>query len=139
MPKKFEIITPRSYNDSAYEAYEYLLRWIGRDGSDYELLFYDAEIDNRIDSEAINTESDDYIQALIYKVGKKITLVANDLSKNDLEIIGQIFENPIIRRIRKDDTEEKFAPERGNFKYRLLDGRYRVEFTIIATEIKTWK
>lgn len=139
MSKKFEIIRPQSENDSAYEAYEYLLRWIGRDGSDYLYMFYDAVIENRIDSDPINTESEDYIQALIYRNGKKIELTANDLSKNDLEIVGQIFENPVIRRIKKDDTEEKFAPETGSFKYKLMDGRYNVTFTIIATETKTWK
>jgi hypothetical protein len=139
MSKIFEVVTPKSLSNSAYADYEFLLRWVGRDGSDYQYMFYDAEIDNRIDTDPINTESTTNIQSLISRNGRKITLTANDLSRSDLLIIGQIMETPKIQRMKIDGTVEYYAPESNSFKYRMIGGRYDIEFTLIMSDVKTWK
>lgn len=136
--KQFKIIRPKSLQDSSFEAYEYLIRWIGRDGSDYLFMFYDAEIQRRTRSEIINSESSTLIESIVSKEEKSITLFADDLSKSDLEVILQLFGNKFVTRIFKDESTERYAPEQNSFKYRELEGRYEIEFTLIASELKVW-
>jgi hypothetical protein len=137
--KRFEIVRPKSLTDSVYEDYEYLIRWIGRDGADYIFMFYDAEIEHKINSEIINQQDSDKIEALIENEGREITLTADDLTKNDLTVIGQIFSNKFVTRLKKDLTTERYAPDGGSYKYRLMKGRYQVEFKLIMSDLATWK
>jgi hypothetical protein len=139
MPKTFELIRPKSLVDTAYAGYEYLIRWIGRDGSDYLYMFCDAEVEGRTDAEVINRESTTQIMSLINRIGTRVTLSANDLSLSDLLIIQQIFENPVIMRLLLSGTEERYAPEANSFRYQLMAGRYDVEFTLVKTDTKTWR
>lgn len=139
MSKKFEIIRPRSLNDSDFEEFEYLIRWIGNDGSDYILMFLDAEFNIRTRNNLINELDSDRIEVLIDSVKRNVTLTAADLSKNDLLIVGQIFENKYVTRLKKDGTTERYAPDSTSFKYRLLDYRYSVSFTLHLPDKPTWK
>ena len=136
--KKFYIEYPKSQASSDYEQFEYLIRWIGRDGSDYTYMFYDAEMSIKINNTIINRDSDN-IQSLIESNENEIMLTANDLSRNDLTIIAQILEQKYITRLLKDGTTERYAPDSNSFNYRLLDGRYNLTFKLIAIDTKTWK
>jgi hypothetical protein len=136
--KKYEVIRPKSLQSSAYEDFEYLIRWVGRDGSEYLFMFYDVEIQRRIRSEVINSESSDNIEALISEEKRNISLFADDLSEADLNIILQLFGNKFVTRLKKDDTIERFAPEANNYKYRLIEGHYEIEFTLIASNLAVW-
>lgn len=137
--KKFYIEYPKSQSDSNYEEFEYLIRWMGRDGSDYLYMFYDAEISLKVNGSVINRRDDDNIQSLVDRVANEIMLTANDLSKNDLLVIGQILEQKYVTRILKDGTTERYAPDGGSFRYRLLDGRYNIIFKLIKVDTKSWK
>lgn len=137
--KIFALNRPKSINDPAYEAFEYLIRWIGRDASDYQYMFYDAEFERRVNSEVINEQDSTRLQSLVSKVGRSVTLQADDLSLNDLEIISQILENTYVTRVFKDGSEERYAPDANNFKYRQMDGRYELEFKLVLSDIKSWK
>ncbi len=137
--KLFELIRPKSLINSAYEAYEYLIRWIGSDGADYVYMFYDAEVEHKIKNEVINQQDSTNIEALISGHGRSINLTADDLSLNDLNIIGQIFDNKFVTRLLKDNTVERYAPDANSYKYRLMQGRYNVEFTLIMTDVTVWK
>lgn len=139
MSKVFELIRPRSYYDSAYEDFEYLIRWIGRDGSDYLYMFYDAEINQAIDNDIINSLSSNNIEALIKSEKRSITLTASDLSKSDLLIITEMFANKFVTRIHKDESIERFAPLGNSFKYRLMDGRYEAEFELQMYDLAVLK
>jgi ABC-type uncharacterized transport system substrate-binding protein len=139
MSKIFELIRPKSLNDSSYEDYEYLIRWIGRDGSEYLYMFYDAELEIKISNEVVNEQDSTRLKSLITKIGQAITLQVDDLSKNDLQVIAQIFENQYVTRILKDSSEVRYAPDANSFKYRLMDGRYEVDFKLILADVKAWK
>lgn len=139
MPTLFQVIRPKSLSNSDYEAFEYLINWIGRDGSYYQFMFYDAELDLNVSNEVINTQDVSNIQSLVSKVGQGIALHADDLSLNDLKIIGQLFENKYVNRIFKDGTTERYAPSANSFKYRLMDGRYEVDFKLVLADIKAWR
>ena len=136
--KTFEIVRPKSLQDSAYEEFEYLIRWIGRDGADYQYLFYDAEFRRRTRNNIVNRESSTKIQSLISREEREITLMADDLSYNDLQVLLQMLSNNFVTRIFKDETTERFAPDESSTKYRLMDRRYELEFTLIRTDLAAW-
>lgn len=138
MAKIFELIRPKSLQDSAYEEFEYLIRWIGRDGADYQLMFYDAEFERRTRGEVINQESSTRIESLIESESRSVTLVADDLSRNDLGVILQLFANKFVTRLLKDGTTERYAPEQNSFKYLLSDGRYEIEIKLIQSDLPVW-
>lgn len=137
MPKKFKLIRPKSLTDPTYEDYEYLIRWIGRDGSDYLLMFYDAELERSIDSEIINADTSP--EALIKTNAQGVTLKADDLSLSDLNVVLQLFENKFVTRLKKDESIERYVPEPNNFKYSLRDGRYEIEIKLRGVNIPVWK
>lgn len=139
MSKTFELVRPLSLVDENYAEYEYLIRWVGRDGAEYEWMFYDAEIQHKITGNVINQEDDNMIESLIQAEERMISLTAEDLSKNDLSIIGQLFANKFVQRIKKDGAVERYAPDRNSYKYRLLSGRYKVEFTLQMTDLREWR
>lgn len=135
----FKLIRPRSLDNPDYEAFEYLIRWIGRDGSDYLWMFYDATIDLKVSNEVINAQDSSRIQSLVSRVGQSITLQADDLSLNDMLIIGQVMENKFVTRIFKDGTVQRYAPDANSFKYRVTQGRYDIDFKLILADIKSWR
>ena len=138
MGKTFQIIRPRSLQNSDYEDFEYLMRWIGRDGSDYLYMFYDVEMERKTHGEVINSESSTRIETLISKESQAITLQADDLSRSDLAIILQIFSNKFVTRLFKDGTTERYAPQPNSYKYRLMDGRYEVEIKFTKSDLAAW-
>ena len=139
MSKLYELVRPKSINDSTYEDFEYLIRWIGRNGAEYIYMFYDAEINTRIRAQGINTLDEDNIQSLIDRETNDITLVASDLSKNDLLRMGEMFANKYVTRLKKDGTFERYAVDSNRYKYSLRKKRYRVEFSLIMPEKAVWK
>lgn len=134
MGKIFELIRPKSLTDSAYEDFEYVIRWIGRDGSDYLYIFYDAAIQYQVRNEVVNSESESNIEALISSESRKITLTANDLTKNDLIVIGELLVNKYVQRLLRDGSYERYAPDANSFRYRLMDLTYEIEFDLIMPD-----
>lgn len=139
MGKIYEIARPKSLDDSAYEDYEYLIRWIGKDGADYQYMFYNAEFQTRISGSVANRLDADKIESLIESEENEVTLFANDLSKNDLTIIGSLLSCKYVTRLKKDGTAERYATDSNRFKYILIDKRYNIEFTLIMNDCPVWK
>ena len=137
--KIFALIRPNSLIDENYADYEYLIRWIGRDGSDYQYMFYDAEIENKIDNDLINSNDEDRIESLIDREGRTITLKGDNFSKNDLTVIGEMLANKYVTRLKKDGTTERYAPDRNSYSYELKRGRYDIRFTLHMSDLTAWK
>lgn len=137
--KIFQLVRPKSLDDSNYAEYEFLIRWIGRDGAEYLYMFLDAEVDNKIRTDIVNREDEDRIESIVKDEEKTYTLQADDLSLSDIQIIGQMFSNKYVTRIKKDGTIERLATDSNSYKYRLRDGRYIVEFDLVAVNPVVWK
>ena len=137
--KKFEIVRPKSLTNPELAAYEYVIRWVGRDGSDYLYMFYDAVLQNKVSNTVINPEDCDRIESLIDSESRSVTLTANDLSRNDLDVMGQMFANKFVQRLNLDGTIERYAPDANSYTKKESDGRYDVSFTLIRTDLKVWK
>jgi hypothetical protein len=139
MSKRYEIVTPRSASDAAYADVEYLIRWIGADGADYQYMFYDAAFSESVKSEVINQKSSTNIQALLGEENRNITLTASDLSKNDLTIFAQLLRNKFVTRLKLDGTIERYAVDGNSFKYQLSDLRYNISFDLVQYSREQWK
>jgi hypothetical protein len=139
MSKIFELVRPKSLQNADYADHEYLIRWIGRDGADYQLMFYDAEFERKTSGEVVNSESSTRIESLISSETRSVTLVANDLSRNDLDVVLQLFGNKFVTRLFKDGTTERFAPDSNSAKWQLSDGRYDIEIKLIQSNLPVWK
>jgi hypothetical protein len=135
MSKIYELVRPMSLIDSAYEEFEYLIRWIGRDGSEYLWMFYDAEIRHNVKNEVVNSDSETNIKALIDSESRRISLTANDLTKIELQVIGEMFSNDFVYRILKSSNVERYAPDANSFRYRLMDLKYEIDFDLIMPDM----
>lgn len=139
MSKIFELVRPKSLDDSAYEEFEYLIRWIGRDGADYLYMFYDVEINQAVKNEIINELSATNIETLITSESKAITLTASDLSKNDLNVILELLSNKFVTRLLKSGLSERYALLPNSFKYRLSGLTYELEFDLQSVDFAVLK
>ena len=137
--KLFQVVRPRSLTDPNYAEYEYLIRWTGRDGSDYVYMFENAEFDIRVKNSIINERDSSRIQAVNIEEDRTINMTANDLTENDLSVIAEMFQNKFVTRIKKDGTIERYAPDANSYKYELADGRYEVSFNLKMYEVALWK
>ena len=116
MSKKFEIVRPKSLNNSLFEDFEYLICWRSRTGGFLQYMFYEAEFNNNINGKVINQENTN-IKALNESESQTIILTANDVSRIDYLAISQMFSNTHVFRLKKDGTQIKYAPDRNKFKY----------------------
>jgi hypothetical protein len=138
MSKIFELIRPKSLLHPDYEQFEYLIRWIGRDGADYLYMFYDAQIRKKINGNIINRDNAEQIETIISSSQETIELTADDISRNDLPVFLEMLENKYVQRLKKDGTTERFALDENSFDYRLKDGRYELDIKLIAANKKVW-
>lgn len=138
MSKTYKLIRPKSLNDSNYEQFEYLIRWIGRDGAEYIYMFYDAVLQNSVRNQIINSEDEDLIESLPEKEERSLTVTANDLSLNDLNVILEMFSNKFVVRLKKDGTTERLVPKSNSSNRRLRDGRYDIKIELRPYDLKVW-
>lgn len=132
--KIFEVITPVSESDSAYEDHEFLLCWFGRNGAFYQYLFTDWVNSVSVSTSVINVQDQDTIESNINSEDRKVTLYAEDLSKNDLEVIGGLMAQKKAIRLYKDSTFERIGIDSNSYSYRQSGGRYNIQFDIILYE-----
>lgn len=136
--KTYKLIRTKSAVNSDFEAFEYLIRWVGRDGSEYLYMFYDARLGIAVDADIVNADTETLMKSINREVSREITLTAVDVSENDFNIMSQILENPFITRIKKDGTTERMSPVNSSLNYRKLNKRYNIDFTLKRANLATW-
>lgn len=134
--KIFEVVTPKSESDSNYEDHEYILCWYGRDGGFLQWMFEDREFDIEVDSGVINERDEDEIRSLITSERRTVTLFAEDLTYNEIVVMGSLLSSDKIIRLKKDGTVENVAIESNSYNYRKSDGRYNLNFQIRLWNLK---
>ena len=138
----YEVKEPLSLNAPQFAEYEYLIRWFGKDGSDYLWMFYDAEISQKVTGTIINEQSTNNISALNSSESKIITLIAEDITLAELNIIGEMFTCPYVYRQKKNGYQliiERLAPVQNSLKYRLRDKKFNIEFELQYPNLKIFK
>lgn len=132
----FEIVTPESENDSNYEEHEFLLCWYGRDGGYYQYMFTDRETVVSIDSDVINEKIQNDIRARVTSEERVVELFAEDLTKNQLTVIGGLLGAEKIIRLKKDDSFEYVGMLSNSYRYRESGGRYNLSFRVKLWNLK---
>jgi hypothetical protein len=122
---------PDSFNDSSAEEYEYFLAWQSPDGGFYSWLFFDFIKRGEINKDTVNTESEN-ITSIFKSTINTVQLVAEDLTKNQIETLKDILRAKIIYRYFKDGSFEELAINSDVYEIRESD--YRYNFTIIVRE-----
>ena len=130
-----KVETPTSETDSNYEEFEFMLGWYGRDGSFLTYLFTDWEESQRARVSFINIQDKDKLSNIINNEARPITLVAEDLSLNDMKVIASIFVAKKVIRIFKDGTTERIGLDSNRNRFRQTDGRYNLEIGIEQYEL----
>lgn len=129
--KYYKLVRPKSETDSAYESYEFLLKWYDRKGGLHNRLFTDREARIKVKSSQINAEDSETMENIIRSEDRTIILIAENYSKNDMAALLSIFTARIIERIYKDNTKERIGLVDNSFKYREVGGKYNIQFNIM--------
>lgn len=131
--KTCKYIRPDSVDNSSAEAYEYFLVWISPDGGVYCWLFEDFELRKDIDSDLINTKSDN-ISKLYRNANREITLIAEDLTENEFDTLSDITRSLVVRRYYKDGTFDPLAILTDRIRKPKSQFRYNLEIQVAEKE-----
>jgi hypothetical protein len=129
-----KIITPPSESDSNLESYEYFLAWYARTGELLQRLFLDRNIAVQVKTQPVNLRDSANIGNLVVDEKEEIVLVAEDLTKNDLETMRSILVSKNVFRVFKDGTSEKVAVNSKNIAYKNSAQRFNFEFSIVRRQ-----
>lgn len=131
------LVTPKSESDSAYEEFEYLLRWINPNGSIYMYMFTDWENQDKYEGLIMSSDDNEYIRNIPSPTERRINLIAENLNKNDFEQIKKINNSVRCERLYKDGTYEGVAIVPGSYSYKQQGLRYTIEISIRLEDLKT--
>ena len=125
--KTCEYIVPESDNDADYEQFEFFLVWINPDGGVYNWLFEDFVKSVSVDNKTINEKSDN-IKTIRTAANQIYTVVAEDLTENEFDVISKITRATMVRRYFKDGTYINMAVLTNNIEK--SKSQFRYNFTI---------
>lgn len=131
--KTCKYIRPDSVDNASAEAYEYFLVWISPDGGVYCWLFEDFELRKDIDSDLINTKSDN-ISKLYRNANREINLIAEDLTENEFDTLSDITRALVVRRYYKDGTYDPLAILTDRIRKSKSQFRYNLEIQVAEKE-----
>ena len=132
--KIVKYIRPESVeNQDAFE-WEYFLQWQSADGGIQCWLFTDFVRKTNINGEIVNQKSEN-ITKIFDGAERTVTLVAEDLTENEFDVISDIVRAKIIYRFFKDGTKTALAIETDKISKSKSKGRFRFEFEVMEVEL----
>lgn len=132
--KIIKVVVPNSYINSIYEEYEWLLEWYNKEGTPTYYMFFDWEAEDITETTPINVASDE-IQSLINAQERNITIVAEDVKREDLAAFQSLQVAKNVARIYKDGTRERVAIKSSSISYVNSKQRYRIELKIQRRQV----
>jgi len=136
--KVCQYIIPESETNPDAELWEYFLMWKAVDGETYCWLFTDFERKTSIDGNVINSKSQNITKSF-EGAERAVTLVAEDLTENQFEIISSITRAKVVIRAFKNGTTENLAVKTSNFIFLKSQFRYNFEIEIAEVELPIMK
>ena len=133
--KLCQYIRPDSSTNPDAESYEYFLVWIGVDGGVYCWLFEDFTLKKDINSEIVNTKSEN-ITKLYRNAERSIQVTAEDLTENEFDTIANITRALVVRRYYKDGTFNNLAIITDSIEKPKSQFRFNIELEIMEIEDK---
>lgn len=139
--KKYLIEEPDSYNDSAFEEYEFMLSWYNGQGSPVQWLFHDWENTSRIRTNPVNISDQDKIQSIPESERNIITLVAEDIDRSDLQMFRSLFKAKTVYRVFTSSSGkgyDRLAMVDNSIEWVQSKQRYRIEVSLLEKSGKLW-
>lgn len=132
--KIIKVIIPNSYTNSVYEEYEWLLEWYNKEGTPTYYMFFDWEAEDITETTPINISTDD-IQSLINAQERNVTIVAEDVKREDLAAFQSLQVAKNVARIYKNGSRERVAIKSSSISYVNSKQRYRIELKIQRRQV----
>lgn len=134
----FKVVRPDSMTDSDAESYEFLLQWYGVDGGFYEWMFYDNITREKVTGSIVSANTANVNK--VFEKSENVTiLTAENLTKNQFEVIKKIVRAKNIFRVYMDGTHERFAIVTSQNEQRLSDNNYNFEIVVQSQNSKIYK
>jgi len=134
--KIVKVIYPESGDDINKEAYEWLLQWYSRTGTVCNYMFYDWTTQESVEAIPINISTDD-ISSIISSQERIISLVAEDVRKEDLQAFRDLLISRNCARVFRADSviyeaggHENVAILSGAITYVNSKQRYRIDIKV---------
>ena len=126
-----KIETPASVADSDLATYEYMLLWKDRKGLWSQWLFLDRDIQIKQKATSKNLNDADKIGSIIEDEQTEITLIADDLTRNQLDVLQSIAVSRDVYRVNLDGTNEKVAVIGNTKSFKNSNQKFSFEVPII--------
>jgi len=139
--KILEIIRPQSESNIVYEEYEWLLAWFSREGSLVYWMFKDWRQSTQSDVDVQNVTDKDLISNTINSEERVVELVAEDITRDQLQAFQDLKTSKNVYRIHRDDSVlyddsyEKLALLNNAFEIRNRNQRFTVSLQIQRYEL----
>jgi len=105
----YKLIYPKSYTDANFERFEFMFGWVGRCGELYQWLFENwIEVTNT-EVIPINEAMSENTRSLIFDELINITLTAENINRNELDVFKDAKVSQTCIRIYKNGTVQKLA------------------------------
>jgi len=131
-------IRPDSVTNSLAELYEYYIVWLGVDGGVYCWLFEDFTQDQKIDGDIINQKTDN-ISKIFKSSQKTISVIAENLTENEFDVISDITRALVIYRYFKDGTRQKISILTDSIEKPKSQFRYNLQLEFMEQENRLMK
>lgn len=125
-------VRPTSTTDIHAQDYEYLLFWIGSNGSPNYWLFEDFLHKINVSGTVINSESEN-INKIFQKAGQTLKFTAEDINEQDMIIFESLLTAKEIRHYKRgyNNDYEKLAIKSKSSIKRKSDFKYNFEFELV--------
>lgn len=127
-------ITPPSASDSNLEQYEYYLVWFSPKNSIECWLFLDYRLNDIISKNIVNRKSAENISSLLEEDTSEITLVAENLTRNEYDTLKNAAKSDNVFRVYKNGSYEKVAIQNFSNEIRNSAQRFNIELRIVTID-----
>ena len=128
--KIVKVVFPKSNEQPEFERYEFMLAWIGRKGEPYQFLFENWSESTDTDVLPINVPNGTRNRNVPIDELTSVTLFANDLTLNEVEVLKSVKVAKNIYRLFKDGTLEQLTISGQNSILDQQKNRYQFSVTV---------
>lgn len=144
--KNYLIETPDSDSNILFEEYEFMLGWYNREGAPVQWLFTDWETQDRVRAIPVNLKDPERIESILQSENVAINLVAEDLTRGELDLVKSALVAKTLYRIYRTDSQlfepggfKRYAIESNSINIQQSEQRYSIRFTIRENEPALWR
>lgn len=124
-----KVVRPKSVTNPAFAEYEWLLEWYSTQGTPAQYMFTDWNTSERVDTNPINLETTE-IKSIISNKQILVTLVAEDVKREDLPAFQSLGVSKNVARVSPDGTRERVAIRDSAIEWINSKQRFQIQITV---------